>query len=162
MEVIVRDVFTKLATPPIFVSPDWDAVADGSHIFHVYCDACADGFGGALEQEQPDGSVRSITYISQDTLDPGKHWTRLTQKLTDLPGASNDSEAALGARRFCIFPNHKPLDSIGEATTRTSSGGLSFSPRSTTRSSTKREAPTEKLTFCSVCRSRHGERPQWV
>ena len=33
---------------------------DGSGPFQRYCDACIDGFGGALEQEQLDGSVRPI------------------------------------------------------------------------------------------------------
>ena len=39
MEVIVRQLLAELATPPILVFPDWDAVADGSRPFHVYCDA---------------------------------------------------------------------------------------------------------------------------
>ena len=57
MEVIVREI---LAAPPILVFPDWDAVPEGSRPFHVYFGACVDGFGAALEQEQPDGSVRPI------------------------------------------------------------------------------------------------------
>ena len=60
MEVIVREILAELTAPPGLVLPDWDAVADGSRPFHVYCDACIDGFGAALEQEQPDGSVRPI------------------------------------------------------------------------------------------------------
>ena len=60
MEVIVRDIFPELAAPPRLVIPDWDAVTDGSGPFQRYCDACIDGFGGALEQEQLDGSVRPI------------------------------------------------------------------------------------------------------
>ena len=39
MEIIVREILAELAAPPILVFPDWDAVADGSHPFHVYCDA---------------------------------------------------------------------------------------------------------------------------
>ena len=66
-----------------FGLPDRDAVADGSRPFHVYCDACIDGFGAALEQEQPggsvqpDGSVRPIAYISRAPLDPESHWIQL-------------------------------------------------------------------------------------
>ena len=55
MEVIVRQNLAELAAPPILIFPDWDAVADGSRPFRVYCDACIDGFGAALEQEQPGG-----------------------------------------------------------------------------------------------------------
>ena len=57
MEVVVREILAELATPPTLVSPDWDAVDNGSRAFHVYYDACIDGFGAALEQEQSDGSV---------------------------------------------------------------------------------------------------------
>ena len=67
MEVIVRQILAELAPPPILVFPDWDAVADGSRPFHVYCDACTDGFGAALDQEQPD-----LPSIPRDT---GLHWT---------------------------------------------------------------------------------------
>ena len=52
MEKLVREILAELATPPILVFPIWDAVADGSRPFHVYGDACIDGFGAALEQEQ--------------------------------------------------------------------------------------------------------------
>lgn len=34
--------------------------ADGSRPFHLYCDAGIDGFGAAIEQEQPAGSVRPV------------------------------------------------------------------------------------------------------
>ena len=69
MEVIVRGILHKLATLPILVNPDWDAVADNSSPFRLHWDAIIDGFGATLEQEQPDGSVDSIVFISRTTLD---------------------------------------------------------------------------------------------
>ena len=75
MAVIVRENVAELATPPILVFPDLDAVANGSRSFHVYCDACIYGFSAALEQEKPDGSVRPIAYISRATLDSERNWT---------------------------------------------------------------------------------------
>ena len=77
MEVIVRQILAELAAPPILVFLDWDAVADGSRPFHVYCDTCIDGSVAALEQEQPDGSVRPIAHISRATLDSKTHWSPL-------------------------------------------------------------------------------------
>ena len=50
-ETLVLEILAGLATPPILVFPNWNAVAEGSRPFHVYCDACIDGFGAALEQE---------------------------------------------------------------------------------------------------------------
>ena len=69
MEKLMREILAELATPPIVLFSDWDAVTDGSRPFHVYCDACIDGFGAALEQEQADGSIKPIAYISRVTLD---------------------------------------------------------------------------------------------
>ena len=77
MEELVREISAELTTPPVLVFSDWDAVADGTHPFHVYCDACTDGFGAALEQEQTDGSIKPIAYISRATLDSERHWTPL-------------------------------------------------------------------------------------
>ena len=51
MEVIVRKTLANLAAPPILVIPDWAAVTNGSRPFHVYGDACIDGFGASPEQE---------------------------------------------------------------------------------------------------------------
>ena len=55
MEVTVRALLAELAAPPILVFPDWDAVIDTSRPFRLHCD----------EQEQPDGSIRPIVYISR-------------------------------------------------------------------------------------------------
>ena len=69
MEQLVREIRAELATPPILAFPNRDAVADGLRLFHVYSDACIDGFGAALEQGQSDGSMKPIAYISRATLD---------------------------------------------------------------------------------------------
>ena len=77
MEKLVREILVELATPPSLVFPNWDAVADGSRPFDVYCDACINGFDAALEQEQEDGSIKRIAYISRATLDSERHWAPL-------------------------------------------------------------------------------------
>ena len=48
MEAVVRQILRKLATPPILILPDGDAVADNSRPFRLYCDARCDGFGATL------------------------------------------------------------------------------------------------------------------
>lgn len=44
----------------MLVYSDWDAVADNSRSFRLYCAAYHDGFGTALEQEQPDEYVHPM------------------------------------------------------------------------------------------------------
>ena len=69
METIVRTLLEELPAPPVLVYPDWDAVADNSRPFLLYCDASVDGFGTILEQEQKDSLIRPIVFISRATLE---------------------------------------------------------------------------------------------
>ena len=114
MEVIVRNILVELADPPILVFFDWDAVADGSRPFHAYCDACIDGSGAALEQEQPDGSVRPIAYISHVTLDSERHWTPVDLEAGSIVWTIKRLRGHLWGTKFRIFSDHKTLDSIGK------------------------------------------------
>ena len=77
MEATARQILHDLATHPVLVSPNWDAVADNSRPFRLYCDASRNGFGATLEQERPDGSVRSILFIRHATLDSERSRTTL-------------------------------------------------------------------------------------
>ena len=104
MEKLVRDTLAELATPPILVFPNWDAVADGSRPFHVYCDACIDGFGAALEQEQEDGSIKPIAYISRATLDSENIGLLLIWRPAASFGLSNAFVAIFGAPRSAYSP----------------------------------------------------------
>ena len=113
MEKIVREILAELATPPILVFPDWDAVADGSCPFHVYCDDDIDGFGAALEQEQEDGSIKPIAYISRATLDSERHWTPLDLEAGSIVRALKHLRGYLWRTKFRIFSDHKALESIG-------------------------------------------------
>ena len=114
MEKLVREVLPELATPPILVFSNWDAVADGSRPFHVYCYACIDGFGAALGQEQEDGSIKPIAYISRTTLDSERHWTPLDLEAGSIVWALKRLRGYLWGTKFRIFSDHKALESIGK------------------------------------------------
>ena len=114
MELVVRQILAELVAPPILVFPDWDAAADCSCPFHVYCEACIDGFGAALEQEQPDGSVRPIAYISRATLDSQRHWTPLDLEAGSIVSAIKRLRGYQWGTKFRIFSDHKTLGSIGK------------------------------------------------
>ena len=77
MEDIVRSLLAELTAPPILVFPHWDAVTDKSRPFRFHCDASTAGFGTSLKQEQLDGSIRPIVYISRATLTNEQNWTPL-------------------------------------------------------------------------------------
>ena len=111
---VVREILAELAAPPILAFPDWDAVADGSPPFHVYCDAFIDGFGAAYEQEQTDGSVRPIAYISRATPDFERRWTPLDVEAGSVVRAIKRLRGCLWSTKFRILPDLKALESIGK------------------------------------------------
>ena len=114
MEAIVRDMLAELAAPPVLVFPDWDAVEGGSHPFRVYCDASIDGFGAQLEQEQPDGSVRPIAYVSRATLDSERHWTPLDSKARIIVWGIKRIRGYLWGTKFRISSDQKALENMGK------------------------------------------------
>ena len=108
----MREILAELATPTILVFPNWDAVADGSRPFHVYCDTCIDGFGEALEQEQGGGSMKPIAYISLATLDSERHWSPLDLEAGSIVWALKRLRGYLWGTKFRIFSDHKAMESI--------------------------------------------------
>lgn len=104
----VRQLLAELATPPVLVYPDWDTVSDGSRPFRLCCDASRDGFGGTLEQEEPDGSVRPIAFVSRASLESERHWT-----LLDLQaGSIKRLRGYLWGTHFKILTDHKSLQHL--------------------------------------------------
>ena len=112
MGVIVRDILHELATPPILVYPDWDAVADNSRSFHLYYDASIDGFSATLEQEQPDGSVRPIVFINRTTLDNERSWTPFYLEVGSIVWAIKRLRGHLWSTNFLIYSDHNALENI--------------------------------------------------
>ena len=111
MDPILRQILHELAVPLILVYPDWDAVADNSRPFRLYCDASIDGFGATLEQEQPDGSVRPIVFIGRTTLDNERSWTPLDLDAGSIVWAVKRSRGHLWFTKFRIYSDHKALES---------------------------------------------------
>ena len=117
MEKFVREILAELTTSPVLVFPDWGAVADGTRQFHVYCDACIDGFRASRKQEQADGSINTIAYISRATLDSENHWTPLDLEAGSIIWALNCLHGHLWGTKFRILSDHKALESIDKVGT---------------------------------------------
>ena len=116
MEATTRAILHELTEPPILAYPDWDAVADKSRPFRLYCDASLDGFGATLEQEQPDGSVRPFIYISRATLDSERSWTPLDLEGGIIVWAIKRLRRHLWSTPFQIYSDHtlENIAKVGE------------------------------------------------
>ena len=106
METIVRDLLAELATPPILVFPDWDAVEDGSRPLLLCCDASTDGLGAALEQEQPHGTVKPFVCIGRATLDAVRYWTPLDLEAGAIVWVIKRLREYVRSTTFCILSDN--------------------------------------------------------
>lgn len=62
MEAIERTFLEELSTLSVLMNSDWDAVADISLLYLLYCDATIRGFGPTFQQEQSDHLVHHIIF----------------------------------------------------------------------------------------------------
>ena len=112
MKDTVRALLAELATTPILVFPDWDAVVDTSRPFRLYCDASTAGDGATLEQEQPDGSIRPIVYISRATQDNEQNWTPMELEAGCVVWGIRRLRRYLFGVYFLVFTDHQCLQQI--------------------------------------------------
>ena len=112
MEDTVRALLAELAAPPILVFPDWDAVIDTSRPFRPHCDVSTAGFGATLEQEQPDGSIHPIIYISRATFDNEQNRTPMELEAGCFVWSIRRLRRHLFGVYFLVFPDHQCLQQI--------------------------------------------------
>ena len=109
MEDTVRALLAEFAAPPILVFPDWDAVIDTSRPFRLHCDARTASLGATLEQEQSDGSIRPIIYISRATLDNEQNWTPMELEAGCIVWSIRRLRRHLFGVYFLVFTDHQCL-----------------------------------------------------
>lgn len=149
----MHTLIDQLAKPPALAFPDWDAALDGSRKSHFYCDASTDGLGTTLEQEQRDGSIRPVVFLSHATLpneqncpptelEPGAVvWSikRLRQILINVP--------------FCIWTDHSSLENLASVGDHNPRGMRSLELLSAYNYTLKYRKGSENANddFCPVC-----------
>ena len=93
-----------------------------------------------------------IAYISHAARDSERHWTPLDLEAGSIVWAIKRLRGYLWGKKVLHLLGSQGARNV-ETTIRESSGGSSFTPRSTTPSSTVRAAPAEMPIFCPVCQS---------
>eukprot|EP00752_Nemacystus_decipiens_P002032 g1947.t1 len=114
MEATVRELLAELSRPPVLVFPDWEAIEDQSRPFRLHTDASVDGLGATLEQEQPDGTIRPIVFISRATLDAERNWTALDLEAGAVVWAIKRLRAYLRGTKFRIFTDSSALENMAK------------------------------------------------
>ena len=111
-EDTVRTLLAELAAPSILVFPDWDAVIDTSRPLRLHCDASTAGLGATLEQEQPDGSICPIVYISRAILANEQNWTPMELEAECVVWSIRPLIRYLFGVYFLVFTDHQCLQQI--------------------------------------------------
>ena len=114
VEEVVRAPLAELVAPPILVFPDWDTVIKKSRPFRLHCDASTDGLGATLKQEQTDGSIRPIVYISRTTLANTRNWTLMEVDAGCVVWSIRRLRRYLLSVFFLIFTYYECLQQIGK------------------------------------------------
>ena len=114
MKEAARALLAELAAPPILVFLDWNAVIGKSRPFRLHCDASTDGLGSTLEQEQTDGSIRPIVYISRATLANERNWTPMELEAGCVVWSIRRLGRYLFSVFFPIFTDHECLQQISK------------------------------------------------
>ena len=112
VEDTVRTLLAELAALPILVFPDWDAFIDTPRPLRLHCDASTAGLGATLEQEQPDGSIRPIVYISRATLDNEQNWTPMELEAGCVVWSIQRLRRYLFGVYFLVFTDQQCLQQI--------------------------------------------------
>ena len=117
--VIVQKVLEELSAPPVLVYPDWDEVAENFRPAPLYCDASSiDGYGATLGQEQNDGPIRPIVFISRATLESERHRTPLDLEAGSIVWNIERLRGCLWRTSFCFFSGHTTLESLAKVAER--------------------------------------------
>ena len=114
METIVRELLAELSCPPVLVFPDWNAIEDDSRPFRLHCDASTTGLGATLEQEQPDGTVKPIVFISRATLDSEQNWTALDLEAAAVVWSIKRLRGYLRGTKLKVLTDSSALQNIGK------------------------------------------------
>ena len=88
-ERIVREMLDELSSSNVLAFPDFEAAISGPRKIRLVTDASADGLGVVIEQQQPDGSIRPLRYLSRTTLDNERKWKFLSWNAPRFCGLSS-------------------------------------------------------------------------
>ena len=111
-ERIVRKILEELSTPNVLAFPDFEAAISESRKFRLVADASADGLGVVIEQQQPDGSIRPLRYLSRPTLDNERKWNISELECATIVWAIKRNRQIFYGIPFEVETDHRPLRNL--------------------------------------------------
>ena len=117
-ERIVREMLDEWSSPNVLAFPDFEAAISGSRKFRLVTDASADGLDVVIEQQQPDGSVRPLRYLSRTTLDNERKWNISELECAVIVWAITRNRQMFYGVPFEGEKDHQPLQNLASLSAR--------------------------------------------
>ena len=111
-ERIVREMLDELSSPNVLAFPDFEAAISGSRKFRLVTDASADGFDVVIKQQQADGSIRHLRYLSRTTLDNERKWGISELECAAIVWAIKRNRQMFYGTPFEVETDHQPLQDL--------------------------------------------------
>ena len=92
--------------------PDFEAAISGSRKLRLVMDASADRLGVVIEQEQTDGSIRPLRYLSRTPLDNERKWSIFELECAAIVRAIKCNRQTFYGIPFEVETNHLPLQNL--------------------------------------------------
>ena len=102
----------ELSSPNVLAFPDFEAAISESRKFRLVTDASADGLGVVIEQQQPDGSIRPLRYLSRITLDNERKWNISELECAAIIWAIKRNRQMFYGIPFEVETDHQPLQNL--------------------------------------------------
>ena len=106
---IVQTLSEQLSSPKVLAFPDLAAAISGDRPFHLITGASADGLGAVIEQDQSDGTIRPIGFLSRSTLPNQKNWSATELGCAAIVWAVKQNRKLFYGTPYIVVSDHQPL-----------------------------------------------------
>ena len=117
-EGILRKLLQQLASPLVLAFPDYPAAVSGERPFRLVCDASCDGLGAVIEQQQQDGTIQPLSFLSRTTLPNERAWSATELECGAMVWAIKKNRHLFYGIPFQVVSDHQPLRNMASLATK--------------------------------------------
>ncbi|CAB1105230.1 unnamed protein product [Ectocarpus sp. CCAP 1310/34] len=110
---VVRKMMDILSGPTVLAFPCYEGAISGERPFRLTADASISGLGAVIEQEQRDGSIRPLCFLSRSTFPNETRWSPTKLEAGAIVWAIKQNRTLFYGIPFEVYSDHQPLRNLG-------------------------------------------------
>ena len=110
---VVRKMMDILSGPEVLAFPCYEGAISGERPFRLTADASISGLGAVIEQEQRDGSIRPLCFLSRSTFPNETRWSPTELEAGAIVWAIKKNRTLFYGIPFEVYSDHQPLRNLG-------------------------------------------------